>query len=268
MEIATLAIPYRSRTAHFHLYFLGDVHLGSAMCDEGHLQATLDAIHGDPLAKVFLMGDLAEFIAKDDWRFEDETIAEWVDKGDVGACQEKHVIKLLKPIRKKILGAIQGNHELTLEREWDNRVHKHICDELDIPNLGYMALVRLLFQWVRKNTVESHALDILLHHGYGGGRTDGADINRFSEIQRDYDVDLVVMGHTHKRLAVKNVQHFVTNNGQLGTRTRLAVRSGTFLKTVKPGYLGYSEKAAMRPLATGAAMVTYHPDTQDMIANV
>ncbi len=271
MQIAQLEIPYHSRLKAFHLYLVGDAHQGSALCDEDKFQSTIDEIGHDPDAIVFLMGDLAEFIAKDDWRFEDDNIAEWVSRSDVGYCQEERLIKLLRPIRKKIFGAIQGNHEFVLEREWNNAVHSHICDRLEIRNLGYMAMVRLQFTWRRgkgRGNGDYRPLDILLHHGYGGGRTDGADINRFNELMRDYNCDIVVCGHTHRRLAIKSVQHYIGLNGTLGERVRMACRSGTFMKTIAQNKSGYAEKSAMRPLVTGALMITYHPDKSDFIANV
>ena len=278
MEIATIEIPYRSRRAVFRIWFLGDIHLGSKACDETKLAATLDEIHSDENAIVFLLGDLGEWIPLKEWRYHEEMVAEWVDRTDVATSEKKYIIAKLKPIARKIRGAIQGNHELELQNTWNQNTHKNICEKLNVRNLGSMALVRLRFQWYRRpktkrangteSASDSHSLDILLHHGWGGGRTDGADINRLDDLIRDWDCDLVVAGHTHRKWASKSVQHRLNRYGGLDARIRLKARSGTFLQTVIVGATNYSELKALRPVDTGALCVEYCPNKHDLEANI
>lgn len=272
MELATIELPYRSRRQVFHFYFLGDVHLGSASCDEDKFDATIAEIKQDPDARVFLMGDLAEFIPRGEWRWREENVAEWVDQEDVGFSECNELVRRLYPIHSKIVGALQGNHELELEDTWNQAVHRQLCRALGVRDLGYMALVRLVFRrtaGVKNNrSGDRHTVDLLLHHGFGGGRSDGADANRFNDIERDYDCDWVVMGHTHRYYAAKSIQHRMSQAGELDARTRLRGRSGTFLRTITKGRMNYAEKTAMRPLLTGALRVTYKPDKQDCVAEI
>lgn len=273
MNTATIEIPYRGRLETFRLWFIGDVHAGSQACDESKFLQTLEQIKLDRNARVFLVGDLAEYIPRGEWRWREEMVAEWVDRSDVAASECDWLVDQLKPIQPKILGAIQGNHELALEDAWNQNVHRRLCDELKIRDLGYTALVRLLFAWRRgrarngRNTGGNiDGLVVYLHHGFGGGATDGADINRFSPMQRDYDADMYISGHTHRRFASKSLRHFLNANGRLDAKGVLVGRSGTFLRTVMQDRKNYSERGGMRPLQTGALQVVIHPYQKDFEA--
>lgn len=273
MEVASLEIPYRSRKDTFRIWFIGDIHLGSKLCDEKQLKNDIDAIRVDPNAKVFLLGDICDFISLNDWRYESDNIAPWVDPTDVGNSQMEYAVKLFDPIADKIIGAIQGNHERTMERDSNNNVHKNFCNDLSLRNLGYSALIRMAFTWRRNKTDKQggdfRALDIFLHHGFGGGRTMGADGNRFAEVQRGYEADIYVMGHTHQRHASKSIIYKINNLcDELVPKTRLACRSGTYLKTTQQKTISYSERAGFNPLVTGGLCITYHPDRRELIANV
>jgi len=272
LEIATYQVPYSSKTQKFHLYFLGDVHLGSAVCDEDELARWIYRIYYDPEAIVFLLGDLCEYITRKDWRWREKNVAAWVDIENVGHSQIEYVKNKLAPIVPKIFGAIQGNHELKLEDEFDQSVHKQLCQDLNIRDLGYMAMVRLHFKEESKTTKKSarnySKLDIVLHHGWGGGRTDGADTSKLDDLLRDYDCDVAIAGHTHRYWAAKSVQHRLNHWDNFEARVRLKGRSGTFLRTVMPGKTNYSELQAMRPVVTGCLMVTYDPTARDFWAKI
>lgn len=278
MEIAKYVIPFKGRIDTFHLWFLGDVHAGSANCDEEKFIETIRQIHDDPKARVFLMGDLADYVGRNDWRWDHKGIADWVDEDDIAESERKWVVGKLRPIQGKILGALQGNHELALEKEFEQSVHKRLCEELQIKNLGYMAFVRLRFvrattQFGRKGKRilaggEYFTLDGIIHHGWGGGQSDGADVAKLDTLLRDYSVNFVVAGHTHRLWAVKNLVHYLNAQDHLDARVTMKARSGTFLKTIKPSKQSYSERSGMRPLLTGALNVTIVPHLKDFTANI
>ncbi len=274
IKVAIIEIQYRSRRDVFDIYFLGDVHLGSALCDEEKLAATVEEIRSNPRALVFLMGDLAEYIPPQDVRWVEEerrgeSIAEWVDRTDVGRSQAERVVETLTPIRRKVLGALQGNHELAIRQAFSQNVHQMVCEHLGIRDLSYCALVRLTFVWRRRTHAGHHAVDVLLHHGWGGGRTDSADVGRFNDLLRDYDADWYIAGHTHRYYAVKALRHYLhPQRAELRSKIMLYGRSGTFLKTVAAGKAGYAERTALHPVHTGCLRVTYNPEAQNVIVHV
>lgn len=222
------------------------------------------------------MGDLCDYVGRNDWRFDHRGIATWVDEDDIAESQRRRIVSKLQFIKKKILGALMGNHELALQVEFEQAVHKRVVQELETKDLGYMALVR--FQFVRRTPRNGETgnrksgqyatFDVALHHGWGGGSSDGADVAKLDILLRDYSVDWAIAGHTHRYWASKSVRHFLDQRGNLGTRITMKARSGTFLKTVKQGRMSYSERGAMRPIMTGALCVTVSPHLNDFEVNI
>lgn len=272
MEILTREIVYHSTHNVYKIYFFGDVHWGSWNCDEVAVDATLKQIEQDPFARVFLMGDLCEYISTRDWRYEPDLIAEWVNKNDTARCEEEYATAKLEPIKNKILGAIQGNHEYTIERDANMQTHAHLCDALGIVNLGYSALVNLTF--IRRSEWSGYGgdyrgLTLYLHHGYGGGRTMGADANRFDQMIKDYSADWYFAGHTHKRYAVPHVQHYINRMNRLAVKNIFYGRTGTYLKGIDEGQTPtYAERNGMTPLGIGSLVMEYDPRSGEAIAKI
>ena len=271
MEVCDSQIVYPSRLTVYRFYFLGDIHWGSRQCDEAEADKTLKSIAANPFARVLLMGDLCEYISANDWRHEPDLIADWVNQNDTCRCQEEYAVSKLAPIKNKIIGAIQGNHEHTIERDGNLQTHDHLCQALGITNLGYSAFVHFTFIRRKEHTRGGfqRGLTIYIHHGYGGPRTMGGDANRFSEMMRDYDADWFVSGHTHKRYAVPSIQYIVNRENRLDTRHRMYGRSGTFLRGVDEGKTAsYAERAGMPALGTGALVIDYSPFYNEAIAKI
>jgi predicted phosphodiesterase len=272
VEVCDSQIVYPSRLTVYHFYFVGDIHWGSRQCDEAEVYKTLKQIESDPFARVCLMGDLCEYISTTDWRHEPELIADWVNQNDTARCEEEYAVEKLTPIKHKIIGAIQGNHEHTIERDGNLQTHNHLCQALGITNLGYSALVHITF--IRRNHKilkggTFRGLTIYLHHGFGNSRTMGADANLFSTMMRDYEADWFVSGHTHKRYAVPSIQYVLNRENRLDVRHRMYGRSGTFLRGVDEGKTAsYAERAGMPVLGTGALLIEYSPFFNEAIAKV
>lgn len=279
MQTCAIDLPYKGRTKIFNLYFFSDLHLGSVSCAEDKLKHDIDTVKQDNDAKVFILGDVCDYISPHDWRFRSNGIAEWVDSDDLGKCQSDYAIKLFKPISHKILGALSGNHEDAIHQLNSQNVHAHLVDGLGVRDLGYMAFIRLSFVWARGARKVNHkhtrggdyySLNVLLHHGFGGGRTDGADLNKFNEFALGYDADLIVAGHTHQKNAAKDKVYFLNQRGELDVRYRIKARAGTYHKTIfenSPDH-SYSESGGMRPRVEGCLVVTVQPCKKEMIANV
>jgi predicted phosphodiesterase len=279
METCVIDLPYRGKQKIFRLYFFSDLHLGSVSCAEDKLKSDIEQVRQDDDAKVFILGDVCDYISPHDWRWRSNGISEWVDSEDLGKSQSDYAIELFQPVKHKILGAISGNHEDAIHQLNAQNVHKHLVDALGVRDFGYMAFIKLSFAWERgtrtgKNK-HSHsgdyfALNVLLHHGFGGGRTDGSDLNKFNEFALGYDADLIVAGHTHQRNASKDKVYYLDSRGSLCVRYRIKARAGTYLKTVfenSPDH-SYSERGGMRPRVEGCLVVTVRPHSKEMMANV
>lgn len=243
---------------------MGDIHYGSALCDEALLQETLNQIKHDGRAIVFLMGDLCDSILPSDKRFEAGLVADWIDPSDVLGSQVRGMFKLLKPIAHKIVGVLDGNHEEKVKKEQSFRIKRELIErarELGFAwkDLSYSALVKLSFEWtISKKTKFKHALTIYLHHGWGGGR--GHATNHYVQAMASFDADWFVFGHTHGRYAHDAVYHKISLSGHLLEERRLWGRSGSFLKTVAEGdEAGYSEQKGYMPLPRGCLCIRHYP---------
>jgi hypothetical protein len=224
------------------------------------------------------MGDLCDYVGRNDWRWDHRGIADWVDEDDIAESERKYAVNKLRPIKEKVLGALMGNHELALQKEFEQAVHRRMCGDLGLKDLGYMALVRLQFKRMgnmggrngkkRPQGTDYFTLDMILHHGWGGGSSDSADVGKMDVLLRDYSAQIAIAGHTHRYWAVKNLVHYLNRRGLLDARVVMKARSGTFLKTVSAGHHSYSERGAMRPVMTGALKITINPHLRDFTANV
>ena len=264
MQTLAKRIPYASRKAFFDIYFLGDIHLGAALCDEKLLDETITEIRRNPRALVFVMGDVCDAIMPRDKRFEAGLVAEWIDRSDVLGSQVRYAWQKLKPIAHKIIGILDGNHEETVKKEYSYRIKKQLIEEAREAghywkDLSYSALVRLSFTWkIKSGGLFAYPLTLYLHHGWGGGRGDG--LNHYREAMSAYDADWFIFGHTHKRYVADSVYHRVTRDGKLVEERRLCGRSGSFLKSVSINdEAGYGEKKGYMPTPRGALCIRFYP---------
>ena len=112
--------------SHFTLYPIGDLHYGSAQCDIEFIKNHIERIKRDKNGWAVLMGDLTE-----------NNIV-----GSAGNVYEQirdpysqlnEMIKMLEPIKDKILFGVESNHSARSKREVGLSIDRLICDGLKIP---------------------------------------------------------------------------------------------------------------------------------------
>jgi hypothetical protein len=268
MQTLVRHIPYNSRSAYFNIYFLGDIHLGAAHCDEVLLKKTIEHIRHDGRALVFLMGDICDSILPKDKRFDSGLVAEWVDPSNVLGSQVSEAFNILKPIGPKVLGILDGNHEETVKKDQSYRIKRELIDRMGQEgaiwqDLSYSALVRLCFTWRKPGSNSTiYPLTLYLHHGWGGGRGDAT--NQYPQAMSAYEADWFVYGHTHKRYVFDAVYHRLKRNGVLQEERRLWGRSGTFLRTIDKGdHASYAEQKGYLPSPRGCLCIKHYPHPDD-----
>lgn len=272
MEVFNRRIRYGSRTDVFSLWFLGDLHVGAASCDEGAIKATVKAIKSDPLALWLGVGDLAEFISPHDWRFRLSQLAQWVRDDeleygdDIVNAQIERVIGLLKPIADKCLGLLCGNHEDRQLTTFDRNVHRAVWQGMlaeckEVQNLQDEALGRLTFTRGRRGPGHTTTLDIYVHHGWFAGRKSGAKVNNLHDLLLSWNVDIVAVGHGHERvIAPPFVTMKLDANGQPAEWRRYALMTGSYFRSHQQGATSYSSTKGYRPNDIGAVRLYYQPD--------
>jgi hypothetical protein len=164
-------IVYKSRSDVFDIHFIGDIHLGSASCDEDSLKKVISDIKSNPFARVIIMGDVCDYITQSDKRFRAGELADWIGVKQLDNLlniQLDYAIELFRPIAPQILGAHLGNHETNQAAKKEVSLHDMFCNALQVKDLGYSSLTSLRFQR-RETGGERTTLTIYAHHGHGGG---------------------------------------------------------------------------------------------------
>ena len=257
LQLRTHQVDYDSRADVFHLWHLTDTHLGSRACDEAALRRDIARVADDPFAYWVFGGDWCEFINPTDRRFDPAEVADWIrvrDLADIAKVQSDHAITLFRPIATpdKCLGAIGGNHGLTILNEFHHDPHAYICGELNIPNLGYDgAFINLRFKRAG-GSIRSYRIALL--HGWGGGRQPGGKMNKLRDALAAYDADVILLGHLHVRYRLAAMTYSCTKH-RIVTKKRLAVIGGAYLDGA-----GYAVRAGYPPAELGGVMISITPD--------
>lgn len=279
-----------SRADEFRIWNLSDLHLGAKGCAENDLRRDIREIEDDPYSLWVGGGDYADYIGYTDKRFDPDAMAEWIsvkDLGDLGKKCTERVRDLLMPIRNKCLGLLIGNHELkyALRTEHES-LHHWLCQELDVPYLGYCCFFDLHFCLTAKQKTpamkdslpprrgenrhnDSNVFRVFAHHGAGYATTPGGKLNKLISAMNAFDADLYFLGHVHDQMGRR--QPAISANAdctKLTQRTRLGMISGSYLKTYNQGSVSYGEQKMYGPTTLGAAVATICPDTRHINASI
>jgi hypothetical protein len=214
-----------------------------------------------------LMGDTCDF-ARTHYRdhirgyTQDSNSQEAIDnfcRRDVEA-----LAKELMPIKKKLMGAILGNHSWCFMDGTNSE--QYLCRLLGIPYLDSTGFIRLEFR--DRLGICRHVMTVWAHHsgGTSGGRTSGGDVNSLERAEHAFDADIYLLSHTHRRYGTKQTLLKMTTKGEprLQERTKVFIRTGAFLKGYKEDMptsdrhysTSYAEQKALRP--TDLGWVTVH----------
>lgn len=226
---------------------LGDVHFGNPLFSYRHFKRTIDLIASQPFIYTVLMGDLCDTIIR-------------TSPGDVykqiHTPQEQRdwVIKELMPIKDKILGMVNGNHERRIYNLTGIDISQDIAKALNVPYRDEGMIVRVHFsEGLHRNSKQQYCYDGYITHGYGGARTDGAKVMKIERTASYVMADFVVMAHDHTVNANPTTclvpNQLVTLNkatgfleGNVAAEPRMLVRTNSYMK-----WGGYSEQNGFPP---------------------
>lgn len=164
---------------------IGDLHLGSPHFRRAFFLAGLDWIVKRD-AYIILTGDLLECGTK----------------GSVGAGvyeqvmspsdQIEAVVKLLDPVKDRILGAVKGNHEERLHKDAGSEAYLNsICPRLGIPYFGWEAFI--LFSLPHYKSILTYTC-----HTKAGGKNANIALNWMTrELVKVVDADIYFKSHDH-----------------------------------------------------------------------
>ena len=259
----------KSRSDRFELFLFYDCHIGKRNCEEDAIRRQVREIlrreaMPDRQVAVAMGGDINDVIKPQDIRFDINEVADWILEGDAKSTRKKlndiakaqvdRSVEIFDPIRHLIIGNLEANHDKVVRRRYNTDTHRDFCENLGIADMTDEAIIRFrLVREVAKNS-PSAVVRVYMRHGYGGGRTPGAEPNKIARMMADgvaRECDVCFTGHTHTFCApmIEPVLYIPTSGTlpeQLLSRYRFGANCGCWLLSHKVGE-GTYESAACYP---------------------
>ena len=267
MQITPVSLP-----SNFNLFLISDLHKGTVLHHEHGLQQAIDMVASAPNNFMVILGDLAEAITIDDKRYDRGSID---PRTPVPLLQYQSLATQFKPIKKRILTILEGNHDWIISNKYGNGIKDILCKELEVPFGTYSCKLivndkkgRLMFK-------------AFLTHGYGGVNSTADDpVRREANMQlmlkrklnrKAGDTYLMASGHTHKLLIKPPIKELYLIDDGLRPRQRYNdtdhtspyihpdlrwyVNTGSFYKLFTMGESGYAERHNYDPNELGFVIV-------------
>ena len=221
-----------------NLYPIGDSHAGSAHFLKKELQKHIDVIKNDNHAQVILNGDLINNAIKtsvSDIYEEKLNPEEAIDM----------LVDLFNPIKHKIIGVVNGNHENRTSKITGINILKNMCYRLGIMDY-YHPIANIIFLSFGENRGRENVrntFSIYHTHGSGGGRTVGSKTNNVHRLAQVIHADVYIHSHTHTPLTFKE-DYIVANCSNKGVKqvSRLFINTNAY-----EGFGGYGEIMKLPP---------------------
>jgi hypothetical protein len=169
------------------------------------------------------------------------------------------VAAVAEPIAPRVVGVVEGNHEMSYRQHKQQPITRMIAERLGAPALGYTCLFTLRFVAGKAH----RDLAVMATHGSGAAATPGGKLNRLIRTMQSVDADLVLMGHVHDSISYGRARLY-QDGDRIGEREQLGVVTGTYLATYSQGHSGYGERAGYAPVRLGHPVITIVPRTLSM----
>jgi len=259
-----------------HIYFIpiGDFHVGDTAgfggsSKEGRyatkkLRGMVKWIKETPYAYTFLMGDLFDSVTK-------QSLGNVYEQEYNIKTAKDLLTEEFKPIKDKILGCIDGNHE--------QRIIKTVGDS-PVSDLSYRLGIEYFPNWCaylflnvgeirhgRREKRRPITYSAFLHHMTGGGRTQGGKVNRVMALKGMALADLYCGAHVHSKITLKEKYLYPDmNHKKLIEQQELFVATGSYM-----GYASYSLEGMYIKPATGSTRIRLNGEPtkgKDMHASI
>jgi hypothetical protein len=228
---------------------LSDIHYGNPMFSKHHLQRAIDLILSKPNHYTILNGDLCECVLKS-------------SKGDVYSqefspqAQRDYIIEALMPLKSRILGLTQGNHEERIYREAGIDICADMAKAWGCWYGPEEILLRVSFGGGNSRHQEN-PFSFYIHatHGYGGARTKGAKNVKVERQSHQVHADCYLQSHDHDASVqagvylMPHMRSYERDGFTIGSMIAIdkkLVKTGAFLKRG-----GYGARKGYDPVSLG-----------------
>ena len=230
---------------------------------------------GDPRANVAILNERIQFVAQRENAYailNGDILNNAVRNGVSDVYGErlspmeavKMAADMFAPIKNKIIGVTDGNHEDRTYRNDGLHLGQFIAAELGIADkyANDALFIFLRFGTVSNGKQETNGsgekrrvcYTIYCTHGDGGGRKEGAKAIRLADMAAVADADIYIHSHTHLPMVMKQGFYRVdVRNSTIARVEKTFVNTGAYLD-----YGGYAEKKGYKPpsMATPVIMLS------------
>ena len=262
MHLAERRIKLERGIKTVEILFSGCLHVGHAGTQEQSILDMVDYIAEKPNRRLVLLGDVTDGISVSDPRFNPREVAPWLATEDLSnriMLEAERAVSMLHPIRDKIDGLVEGNHERKPRTVAQVDLHRVLAKGLGVQSLGVSAFLK--YKFVGRDRGEANPVVFYCEHGAGGAGSVGVVINKLVKRAKDFPgADAYVGAHHHKNGA--STAETMSYNEQGGSITRkdpLVVTVGTFMSYFEKGRETYGEVYGMPVPSIGPAKITVQP---------
>ena len=235
------------------LHAFADWHIGDPLCDMKLIKERIEYVRTTPNAYCVLNGDICNWASK-------MSVSDVYAEQLTPMQQIEEFVNLIRPIKDKVLAITPGNHEFRSYKTEGIDITEIAARELGLYDKYSKTSALLFIRFGEGNKKESNnsgeyrklCYTVYLIHGSGGGRKEGAKINKLAELASIVDADIYIHSHTHLGAILKQSFHRVDiQNSNAMIVDKLFVNTAANLN-----YGGYAEIAEYKP-ASKANPVIY-----------
>lgn len=233
---------------------IADSHDSDAFADEEYVDNRVKFVEHTPNAFALLNGDLMNMATKN-------------SKSDVYADkynpdeQLDRCIERYWPIRNKILGVNEGNHERRISRDTGIQVTKRFARELGIEDRyspGGLYIILRVGQTSRKiketngsGKIRQICYTIYMTHGARSGRKAGSKVNALMELSNIVNADIYIHSHSHLGAIIPGVVNVPDlRNDKILVNDTLYINTAAALN-----YGGYGEIGEYQPVSKKSPII-------------
>lgn len=233
-----------------HIHFIADVHYGAQEHLEREWETFCANVLDDPHAYIILGGDMINNATR-------SSVSNIFEEKMRPREQKQIMIKMLSPLRDRILCAVPGNHEGRSGKDADDDPMYDIMCKLDLEDYyrENIAFIKIRMGNPNGNGDRNPTYMLVAMHGAGGGMLPGATINRNERFGYIMDgADALLVAHSHKPM--------VSQPGKIlidGRNNTVSIKP--FKVIVATSWLAYSSYAAKKqllPTSHAPQVITLH----------
>lgn len=258
MKIIKVDLPKELKTVELHIF--ADEHIGDPHSDLEALQKRIDHVRDTENAYCLLNGDLIDNATT-------TSVGDTYTQTASPMEQINTALRMLEPIKNKILAITHGNHEARTYRKEGIDISYVMAVQLGLFE-RYSPTSALIFLKLGHNLSHSgeykQCYTIYMLHGSGGGRKEGAKAVRLADMASIIDTDIYIHSHTHLPMTMKQAYHRIDKQNQA-----VRIVDKLFVNTASNlNYGGYGEAQEFKPASKVTPVIYLSGNAKEMVAKL